>query len=109
MKYYFHPVSPNCRKTTALLDFLCLEADRIIVDLPKGEQMKPLFLAVNPNGMVPTLSDGETVLTESNVIMMYLAENADSDIWPQDSAKRFRVMESYPLGFQFGFCREIRC
>ncbi len=93
MKYFYHPISPNCRKTTALLDFLDLKAERIVVDLPKGEQMKPEFLAVNPNGMVPTLSDGTTVVRESNVISIYLAEKAGSEIFPADSARRYRVME----------------
>ena len=58
MKYYYHPWSPNCRKTTALIDHLGLEAERKVVDLAAGENMKPEFLAVNPGGMVPALEDG---------------------------------------------------
>jgi glutathione S-transferase len=41
MRYYYHPVSPNCRKTTAVLDQLGLDAERILVDMPKGEHTKP--------------------------------------------------------------------
>ena len=57
MRYYYHPFSPNCRKTTAVLESLGLAEERIVVDLPKGEQLTPEVLAVNPNGMVPALTD----------------------------------------------------
>ena len=62
MKYYYHSWSPNCRKCTALIDHLGIEAERQVVQLAKGEQMAPEFLAINPNGMVPTLVDGQRVL-----------------------------------------------
>lgn len=93
MKYFYHPYSPNCRKTTALLNFLELGEERIVVDLPKGEQMRPEFLALNPNGMVPTLLDGETVVTESNAIMIYLAEKTRSYLWPADLTLRTKVLQ----------------
>jgi GST-like protein len=46
------------------------------VDTRKGEQHKPEFLAVNPNGKVPVIVDHETGATvfDSNAILLYLAE-----------------------------------
>ena len=55
MKYYYHPASPNCRKVTSTTHHLWIDAEHVLVDLPKGEQMSPELLAVNPNGKVPVL------------------------------------------------------
>jgi len=87
MKYYYHPMSPNCRKTTAILDHLGLEAEHVLLDLPKGEQMTPEFLAINPNGKVPALADGDARIWESNAIMIYLADRSGSDLWPADGRR----------------------
>jgi len=92
MKYYYHPLSPNCRKTTALLDHLGVDAERILVDLPKGEQLSRDFLAVNPNGKVPALVDGRRRLWESNAILIHLAESAGSDLWPDHFDGRIDVL-----------------
>ena len=82
MRYYYHPVSSNCRKCTAVLDLLGVTAERLVVDLPGGEQLRPDFLAINPNGKVPALVDGGRAIWESNAIIIYLAEREDSDLWP---------------------------
>lgn len=47
--------------------------EHVPVDLLKGEQRAPEFLAKNPNGRVPVLEDGDLVLWESNAILLYLA------------------------------------
>ena len=44
------------------------------VDILKGAQKSPDFLALNPMGKLPTLVDGETVVTESAAIGLYLAD-----------------------------------
>ena len=91
MKYFFHPASPNCRKVTALLRHLDLGAENKVVDLPGGEHLTPEFLSVNPNGRVPALVDGDLTVWESNAIIIYLAEKAGSDLWPDD-ARRLEIM-----------------
>jgi glutathione S-transferase len=84
MRYYYHPASPNCRKVSALIEMLGIEAEFVFVDLPKGHQAKPEFLAINPNGMVPALVDGDTTVLESNCLLIYLAEKAGSPMWSED-------------------------
>jgi glutathione S-transferase len=44
------------------------------VDVAKGEQKSPDFLALNPMGKLPTLQDGEVVVTETAAIGLYLAD-----------------------------------
>jgi glutathione S-transferase len=44
------------------------------IDLAAGDQKRPEYLALNPNGAVPTLVDGDLVLYESAAICQYLAD-----------------------------------
>lgn len=44
------------------------------INLPKGEQNDPAYLKLNPNGVVPTLVDGDLVIVESSVILEYVDE-----------------------------------
>ncbi len=92
MDYYYHPLSSNCRKTTALIDHLGVDADRHLVDLASGEQLSPSYLALNPNGKVPVLVDGDFRIWESNAIAVYLAEKTASDLWPSRDTARIDVL-----------------
>jgi len=56
--------------------------ERIDAGLHFGKNRTPEFLALNPNGLVPTLQDGDLVLWESNTILRYL-------ILQYDQSKRF--------------------
>jgi glutathione S-transferase len=85
MKYYYHPASPNCRKVSAVIEMLGVDAKYEFVDLFKGKQAQPEFLAVNRNGMVPVLVDGNQTIVESNCILIYLAEKTSSDLWSEDT------------------------
>ncbi|MCI0429237.1 MAG: glutathione S-transferase family protein [Rhodospirillales bacterium] len=49
------------------------------------------YLKLNPNGKVPTLVDGETVIWESNTILRYLAAKNGSPLYPTDPARRSHV------------------
>jgi glutathione S-transferase len=48
--------------------------ERVLVDLSKGAQKAPEYLAVNPMGKVPALKDGEATLAEAAAICAYVAE-----------------------------------
>jgi glutathione S-transferase len=73
MKLYDFAFSPNCRKVRAVAYELGVAFESATVDLLRGEQRTPAFLAKNPNGRVPVLEDGDFVLWESNAILLYLA------------------------------------
>jgi glutathione S-transferase len=73
MKLYGSPFSPNSRRAELCLAELEVDYEFLHVDLAKGEQRTEAFLALNPNGKVPVLIDGDFTITESNAIAVYLA------------------------------------
>jgi glutathione S-transferase len=81
--YYFE--SPNARKACAVARYLNAPVEFARVDLTKGEHKAPAYLAINPNGKVPALEDGDVRLWEAAAIMCYLADQAGSSLWPKDS------------------------
>jgi glutathione S-transferase len=89
MKVYADPITVNCRKVLAGLDFLNAPFERVHVDYFKGEQKEPAFLAINPNASMPAMTDGDLVLWESNAILQYAADKMDRDsAYPKDLKKR---------------------
>jgi len=80
--YYFETLNP--RKTCAVARYLKSPVEFVRVDLSKGESRRPEYLAINPNGKVPALTDGDTRLWEADAIMGHLARAAKSDLWPAE-------------------------
>ncbi len=93
MKLYFHPASTTCRMIELFAREEGVALDYRLVDILTGEQLKPEFLAINPNGLVPVLEDGDFRLTESSAILKYLADKAGSPAYPKDLKARARVHE----------------
>jgi len=92
MKLYYNPLSPNVRRVRLTAAVLGLELEEKLLDFSKGEHKNPEYLALNPNGAVPTLVDGDFVLTESRSIMQYLAsKKPEAGLLPRDEAARADV------------------
>lgn len=68
--------SPASRAFTAywLLEELGVPFRVETVDIAKGDQKKPEYLKLNPSGKVPTVTDGEVVVSENPAICLYLAD-----------------------------------
>jgi GST-like protein len=73
LKFYFN-LSPNPMKVALFLEEAGLQYEPVPVDTRKGQQFDPAFLAINPNGKVPAIVDGDTTVFDSNAILLYLAE-----------------------------------
>jgi glutathione S-transferase len=86
MKLYYFP-SPNPQKVKFALLELGLECEIVPVDLIKSEQRQPEFLALNPFGRVPVLTDGDLTLWDSHAILAYLGDKSGK-LWPSSVAGR---------------------
>lgn len=80
--------SANVQKATWALGELGLEYRRERVGGSFGGTKTPEYLAMNPNGLVPTLQDGDFTLWESDAILRYLARTyGRGTLWPEDPAQ----------------------
>jgi glutathione S-transferase len=73
MKLYW---SPRTRSFSALwlMEETGQAYERVLVDISRGAQKRPEYLAINPMGKVPALQDGEATLAEAAAICAYVAE-----------------------------------
>lgn len=88
MKLYGFPPSPNTWKVRAAACHIGVPLDLELVDLSKGAQRAPAYLALNPTGRTPTLVDGDFTLWESNAILQYIGGKTANTLWPDDTRKR---------------------
>ena len=86
--------TPNGRKISIALEELELEYEVHKIDITKGEQFTPEFIAINPNSKIPAIVDREADMTvfESGAILIYLAEKTNR-LLPTDIKQRFQVLE----------------
>src|SRR5690349_7727593 len=92
MRLYHNPFSANARRAVMTALELGTKLELVTVDLAKGEQRKPEFLRMNPNGRVPVLDDDGFFLTESHAIMIHLAEKTPGQtVYPTELRARADV------------------
>ncbi len=93
--------TPNGRKVSIFLEELGLPYRAIAVDIGKGEQFTPDFLAISPNNKIPAIVDNDNGLSlmESGAILTYLAEKTGRFL-PSETKTRFKVLEW--LNWQMG-------
>lgn len=85
LKFYFNG-SPNPTKVALFLEEAGIAYEPVAVDTRTGDQFKPDFLAINPNGKVPVIDDNGTIVFDSNAILLYLAEKTGKFL-PKDRAQ----------------------
>jgi GST-like protein len=95
-KLYFHP-SPNSMKVALLLEELGAPFEAIPVDIFKGEQHAPAFRKLNPNGKVPVLVDGDTIVFDSHAILLHVAGKHDRFL-PKNSASTLSWLQLVATG-----------
>ena len=86
--------TPNGRKPAIMLEEVGLPYNSIKIDISKGDQFTPEFVAINPNSKIPAIVDKETGITvfESGAILIYLAEKI-GQLLPSETAERIKVIE----------------
>lgn len=90
--------TPNSVKVSIALEELGVPYRLVPVNIRKGEQSSPAYLARNPNGKVPLLVDPEgpsgapITVAESGAILLYLAEK-HGGLLPRDPIARVRALE----------------
>jgi glutathione S-transferase len=93
LKLYNAPHSTCSQKVRICLAEKGLPFEDIRLDLGKGkDQLKPEYLKLNPNGVVPTLVDDGDVIIDSSVICEYLDEKyPEPKLAPEDVVKRAKM------------------
>ena len=85
MKLYALPQSPNTIKVQAMINYLGLQVEVVVLDIKSGAHKAPEYLQKNPNALTPVLEDGDFVLWESNAILQYLAlKHPEANLLPKD-------------------------
>lgn len=86
--------TPNGRKVSIMLEEVELPYTVHVIDITKGDQFTPAFVAINPNSKIPAIIDRTTDITifESGAILIYLAEKTGK-LMPLDQKSRFLVLE----------------
>ncbi|WP_315706730.1 MULTISPECIES: glutathione S-transferase family protein [unclassified Bradyrhizobium] len=91
LKFYFNG-SPNPTKVALFLEESGLAYEPIAIDTRKGDQFKPEFLQINPNGKVPAIDDDGVVVFDSNAILLYLAEKTGKFLPADTPANRAELL-----------------
>lgn len=97
--------TPNGKKVSIMLEELGLPYEVHPINIGQGDQMKPEYLAINPNNKIPSIIDTDGpggkpfTLFESGAILMYLAEKTGK-FWPSEMRQRYLVTQW--LMFQMG-------
>src|SRR6202171_1736504 len=86
---YNAPQSTCSQRVRCVLNAKGLAFEEKKLDLLAGDQLKPDYLALNPNGVVPTLDHDGDIVTDSSVIIEYLDEIApDESFTPRGPVAR---------------------
>ena len=92
MKLYTYFRSSAAFRVRIALNLKGLAYDPVLVHLPKGEHRKSEYRAVDPQGLLPTLVEGEHALSQSLAIIEYLEETHPRPrLLPEEALGRARV------------------
>ncbi len=92
-KLYNAPQSTCSQRVRFVLNAKNIAFSEVKLDLLAGDQLKPDYLAINPNGVVPTLDHDGGIVIDSSVIIEYLDEIAAEplDFTPHDPVQRAKM------------------
>src|SRR4029077_508277 len=92
LKIWGRTTSSNVQKVLWTCAELNIAYDRVDHGGPFGGNRDPEYLRLNPNGLVPTVIDGDLVMWESNTICRYLCTTRNGEsLYPRDPVARTHV------------------
>lgn len=92
MKLYHFPLSGHAHRARLFLSLVGADAEVVDLDLAAGEHKQPDYLKLNRFGQVPVLVDDETVIADSNAILVYVAKKLGRTDWlPETPAEAAAV------------------
>ncbi|MBN9671234.1 glutathione S-transferase family protein [Roseibium aggregatum] len=91
IKIHRFPLSGHCHRVELFSSLTGLDYELVEVDLRAGEHKRDPFLKLNPQGRVPVIEDGATVLADSHAILVYLAKKYAPDWLPSDPFQEAEV------------------
>ena len=91
------PLSGHSHRVELFASLAGINHEVLTVDLANGAHKKDDFLAKNPFGQVPVIEDGETVISDSNAILVYLARKYAPSYIPTDPAEEAAVQKFLTL------------
>jgi len=102
--------TPNAQKVSIMLEECALPYEVVAVDINKGEQFAPEFLAISPNNRIPAMVDRERdiALFESGAILIYLAEMSGRLMPDRYAALQWLMFQIGGLGPMCGQAHHFR-
>jgi glutathione S-transferase len=97
IRIHRHALSGHSHRVELLVNLAGINHELVDVDLLAGEHKKEPFLKLNPAGQVPVVEDGETVVSDSNAILVYLAKKYAPDWLPNTPILEAKVQKFLSL------------
>ena len=97
LRIHSFPLSGHGHRVELFASLAGIAHEIIPVDLANGEHKGEAFLALNPAGQVPVLEDDDTVITDSNAILVYLARKYAPSYLPSDAVAEAEVQKFLSL------------
>lgn len=112
IKIHSFPLSGHSHRVILFASLAGISHEIIEVDLPKGEHKEEKYLALNPDGVVPTIEDGDVAVSDSNAILVYLARKYAPSFLPTDplleaEVQKLLTMSAGEIAFGVGRARLI--
>ncbi len=104
IRIHSFPLSGHAHRVLLFASLASIPHEVVPVDLATGAHKQPDFLALNPAGQVPVVEDGESVITDSNAILVYLARKYAPAYLPSDplleaQVQKFLTMAAGEIAF----------
>jgi len=88
---YDNPLSGHGHRVRLFLSLLGLEHETVVIDFQANEHKSPDYLKLSPLGQVPTMTDADTIITDSCAALVYLAKKYGPDWLPEDPEGAARI------------------